>query len=398
MSRSLSASQARRIALAAQGLAAPRPARPVTARAFRALAERLAVLQLDSVNVMVRTHYMPAFSRLGPYDMALLETAAWGRRPYLFEYWGHEACLMPLAVQPLLRWRMRRTRRQDETKSAHYRLEQERPGYIASVLEQVRRRGPVTGGDFAEAPRKSGWWNWSDGKIALERLFWTGQLAIKTRRGFERIYDLAERVLPAQVLAAPTPSDHDAKRALVRISAQALGVATVADLADYFRILQADARKAAEELAEAGVLERVEVEGWPRAYLFVGARLPRRASGAALLSPFDNMIFDRDRTERMFGLRYRIGLYTPQDQREHGYYVYPFLMDDGIAARVDLKADRTAGRLLVQAAHIEPGAAEDETAARLAAELRLLADWQKLGQIAVMKKGGLATALSREIG
>jgi hypothetical protein len=398
MTRSLSPSQARRVALAAQGLAAPRPGRPVTRRAFRDLTRRLAVLQLDSVNVMVRTHYMPVFSRLGPYDAALLEDEAWGRRPSLFECWGHEACLMPLELQPLIRWRQRRARRVDEAKTAHYRLEQARPGYIDWVLAEVRARGPVTGGDFAEAPRKSGWWNWSDGKIALEWLFWTGALAIKTRRGFERVYDVAERVLPAHVLHAPTPPDADAKRELVRIAYRALGVATIADAADYFRMLQADVKRATHELAEAGELEAVQVSGWGSAWMAAGARLPRRAAGAALLSPFDNMIFDRRRTERMFGLRYRIGLYTPADQREHGYYVYPFLMDEQIAARVDLKAERAAGRLLVQAAHLEPGAAEDETAARLAAELRLLAAWQGLADIAVKQKGGLSAALSREIG
>jgi uncharacterized protein YcaQ len=399
MSRTLSAGQARRIALAAQGLAAPRPARPVTRATFRALTRRLGALQLDSVNVMVRTHYMPAFARLGAYPPALLEEEAWGRRPSLFEYWGHVACLMPVEMQPLFRWRMRASRRKDDETAAHARLERARPGYIDGVLDEIRRRGPVTGGDFAEGPRKSGWWNWSDGKVALERLFWTGQVAIKTRRGFERVYDLTERVLPADVLNAPTPAEADAKRELVRIAARALGVASLADLADYYRLLQADARAAAADLVAAGELERVRVDGWDApAFLAVGARVPRRATGAALLSPFDNMIWRRERTQRMFGLRYRIGLYTPADQREHGYYVYPFLMDEGIAARVDLKSDRQAGRLLVQAAHLEPGTPEDETAARLAAELVAVAAWQGLGAVAVMKKGGLAAALSRAIG
>jgi uncharacterized protein YcaQ len=399
MSRSLSASQARRIALAAQGLAGPRPQRPVTRRAFRALARRLAVLQLDSVNVMVRTHYMPTFSRLGGYASALLESEAWGKRPSLFEYWGHQACLMPVDMQPLFRWRMRGSRRKDESKTAHARLEAKRPGYIDWVLQEIGRRGPVTGGDFAdEGPRKSGWWEWSDGKIALEWLFWTGRVAIKTRRGFERVYDLTERVLPPEVLNAPTPSEAEAKRELVRIAVAALGIATAADVADYFMLLQADVRAAAKDLVEAGALEPVSVKGWGPAWLAAGAWLPRRASAAALLSPFDNLIFNRGRTERLFGLRYRIGLYTPADQRHHGYYVYPFLMDERIAAQVDLKADRAAGRLLVQAAHLEAGAAEDETAERLAGELRLLAAWQGLPDIAVSKKGGLAAALCKKIG
>ena len=398
MSRTLSAGQARRIALAAQGLAAPRPAEAVTRRAFRGLARRLGALQLDSVNVMVRTHYMPAFARLGAYPASLLEDEAWGRRPSLFEYWGHVACLMPIQLQPLFRWRMQ-ARRVSQRPSGLPKFGRERRDYIEGVLEQIRRRGPVTGGDFAEGPRKAGWWEWSDGKSAVEWLFGAGYVAVKTRRGFERVYDLTERVMPPAILNAPTPDPADAKRELVRISARALGVATVADLADYFRLLQAEVRAAAADLVEAGELEPVTVEGWDaRAYLAVGAKAPRRATGAALLSPFDNMIWRRERTERMFAMRYRIGIYTPAHQREHGYYVYPFLMDERIAARVDLKSDRQAGRLLVQAAHLEPGAPEDETAQRLAAELRALGAWQGLAEVTVMKKGGLATALSREIG
>jgi uncharacterized protein YcaQ len=342
---------------------------------------------------------MPAFSRLGPYAPALLEAAAWGRRPNLFEYWGHVACLMPVEMQPLFRWRMEQARANERT-GGLFEFARERGDYIASVLEQIRQRGPVTGGDFApEARRKAGWWSWSEGKMALEWLFYAGLITTKTRRAFERVYDLTERVIPADILALPTPSKADAHRELVRVAAEAMGIATVADLADYFRILQAEAKARADELVEAGALEKVAVDGWRgHVYLAAGARLPRRATGAALLSPFDNMIWRRERTERMFGLRYRIGIYTPADQREHGYYVYPFLMDDALVARVDLKADRAAGRLLVQAAHLEAGADAGETAARLAAELASVAAWQGLGEVAVMKKGGLAAALSREIG
>jgi hypothetical protein len=359
---------------------------------------RLGVLQLDSVNVFARTHYMPAFSRLGPYDGALLDKAAWGRKPSLFEYWGHVASLMPVEMQPLFRWRMDWAR-QVGGKSYLGRLAAERPDYIAAVLDRIAREGPVTGGDFAEGPRKSGWWNWSDGKSALEWLFYTGAITTKTRRGFERVYDLTERVIPRAIFDQPTPRPEDAKRELILIAARAMGVASVGDLADYFRILQADAKARAEELVEAGALERVAVEGWRGvAYMAAEAKLPRRATGAALLSPFDNMIWRRERTEVMFGARYRIGIYTPADQREHGYYVYPFLLGERIAARVDLKSDRKAGVLLVQEAHLEPGADEFETAVALAAELRLAALWQGLDQIAITKKGGLAAALSREIG
>jgi uncharacterized protein len=398
MTRTLSASQARRIALAAQGLAAPKPGKPVTPRAFRALARQLGALQLDSVNVFSRTHYMPTFSRLGPYDTAILEKEAWGKRPSLFEFWGHAASLMPVELQPLFRWKMERARNRGG-KSGLAKFRESKAAYIQHVLDEVRARGPVTGGDFApEEKREAGWWAWSDGKSALEYLFWTGDITVKTRRGFERVYDLTERVIPPAILNAPTPSHADATRELVRLSAQAMGVASVADLADYFRIIyQSDAKARALELVEEGVLEQVNAPGWRGpVFLHRDAKLPRRATGAALLSPFDNMIWDRERTERLFAMRYRIGLYTPAAQREHGYYVYPFLLGEKIAARVDLKADRKAGVLLVQAAHLEPGADEGEVLGPLAAELKSAAAWQGLAEVRIMKKGGLSAALSRE--
>jgi hypothetical protein len=398
MTRNLSAAQARRIAIAAQGLAAPKPGKPVTPRAFRALADRLGALQLDSVNVFTRTHYMPAFSRLGPYDPAILQREAWGSKRSLFEYWGHAASLMPMELQPLFRWKMARAR-EGRMYAGLARFAAANRPYIDQVLEEVRQRGPVTGGDFApEGPRKSGWWEWSDGKRALEWLFWAGLVSVKTRRGFERIYDVTERAIPADILALPTPSEADAQRELVRRSAEAMGVATIADLTDYFRIhYQADAKLRARELVEEGLLEAVSVPGWRGpAFVHRDAKLPRRAAGAALLSPFDNMIWSRERTERVFGIRYRIGLYTPAAQREHGYYVYPFLLGDNLAAQVDLKADRQAGALLVQAAHLQSGAAEDEVLGPLAAELRSAALWQGLADIRIAKKGGLSAALSRE--
>jgi hypothetical protein len=280
MTRTLSAAQARRIAIAAQGLAAPKPDKPVTPRAFRALAGGLGALQLDSVNVFARTHYMPTFSRLGPYDPAILEREAWGKRRSLFEYWGHAASLLPLQLQPLFRWKMARAR-EGRGKTWLGSFGDDRKGFIDEVLGRIARDGPVTGADFApEGPRQSGWWEWTDGKRALEWLFWIGLITTKTRRGFERVYDLTERVIPAAILAAPTPSEADAQRELVRRSAEAMGVATVADLADYFRIgLQADAKARALELVEAGVLEAVSVPGWRGpAYLHVGAKLPMRAA------------------------------------------------------------------------------------------------------------------------
>lgn len=400
MSRTLSASQARRIALAAQGLAAPKPGKPVGPAAFRKLARRLGAIQIDSVNVFVRTHYMPTFARLGPYPQAVLEKEAWGRRPSLFEYWGHETSFMPIEWQPLFRWRMERGRYSDSRrKSGLTEFAKQRRSYIDEVLAEIVRRGPVTGGDFApEGPRKSGWWEWSEGKSALEWLFRAGLITTRTRRGFERVYDLTERVIPTSITNLPTPSEADARRQLVLIAARAMGVATVADLADYFRLLQAEVKASVADLIEAGALEEVRVQGWrDRAYLATDSKLPRAASGAALLSPFDNLVWRRERTERLFETRYRIGLYTPADQREHGYYVLLFLLGERIAARVDLKSDRKGGVLLVQAAHLEPGADEGETAAALARELRSAAGWQGLGEAAVAKKGGLATALSRAL-
>jgi len=397
MIRTLSARQARRIALAAQGMAGPRPAGPVTGRSFRRLVDHLGLLQLDSVNVFARAHYMPVFARLGAYDTAILDKEAWAAKPSLFEYWGREASLLPLSTHPLWRWRMQEGtdphRRRKSGLSEFYKTHKP---YVDGVLAEIGRRGPVTGGDFAaETPRKSGWWEWSEGKLALEWLFRAGLVSVKTRRGFERVYDLTERVIPARVLNLPTPSRDDAQRELVRIAARSLGVFDAGDLADCFKLYIADVTARAAELVEAGELEPVAVEGWRgRAWMVAGAKSPRRLEAATLLSPFDPLLRRRERTLRMFGVHYRIGLYTPADQRTHGYYVYPFLLGEKIAARVDLKSDRKTGRLLVQEAHLEPGADEAETATALAAELRIAAAWQWLAEVVHTKKGDLSAALS----
>jgi uncharacterized protein YcaQ len=269
--------------------------------------------------------------------------------------------------------------------------------YCDQVLAHVRNNGPVTGGDFAEEKRVAGWWNWSQGKRALEWLFSTGELSIAPRNGFERVYDLTERVIPADILAAPTPSEPDAIRELVLLSARACGVGTMTDLHDYFRIpYQTQTKAALAELAEAGLLEEVRVEGWKeRAWLVPGAAAPRSGARGALLSPFDSMIWRRERADRLFGVKFKIEIYTPADQRTHGYYVLMFLKGDRIAARVDLKSDRKAGVLKVQAAHLEPGADEAETAAALAEELKVMAAFVGLADVAVMKKGDLSAALSK---
>jgi uncharacterized protein YcaQ len=344
--------------------------------------------------VLVRAHYLPAFSRLGAYDRALLDRAAWGprRERRLFEYWAHEASLLPLDLHPLLRWRMARAERGEGMWRSMRAFAGERRAEAEAVLARIAAEGPLGASDFERGG--GGWWGWSGAKQALEYLFWAGRLTTATRRpSFERVYDLPERVLPAAALALPTPPEADAVRALLDRAARALGIAAAKDLRDYFRLSPADAGPRIAELAEAGRLTPVRVEGWRQpAWLHAEARRPRRAAGRALLAPFDPLIWERSRAERLFGLRYRIEIYTPAAKRVHGYYVLPFLLRDRIAARVDLKADRQRRRLLVQAAHAEPAAPAD-TVEALAAELRLVAEWLELEDMEVVQRGDLASPL-----
>jgi uncharacterized protein YcaQ len=373
----LSLVQARRIALAAQGFGAPRPA-AVTGAHLRRTVARLGLHQIDSVNVLVRAHYLPAFSRLGSYDRSLIDRAAWGprRERRLFEYWAHEASLLPLEMHPLLRWRMASAERGEIGWGSLKAYAGEKRAEADSILERIRAEGPLAASDFEEGKGRSGWWEWGDTKRALEWLFWAGLITTATRRGsFERVYNLAERVIPAAILALPTPAEGDAKRILVAKAAEALGIATETELRDYFRLKPDPARRAVAELVEEGILLPIRVEGWARpAYLHREARRPRRIRGQALLAPFDPLVWERDRTERLFGFRYRIEIYTPAEKRVHGYYVLPFLLDEALVARVDLKADRQRSRLLVQRTTFEPGAPA-ETGERLAAELELMARW-----------------------
>jgi uncharacterized protein YcaQ len=378
---SLSARQARRVAIAAQGFRDPdRAADPTPARLKRLIGD-LGVVQLDSVNVLSRSHYLPAFSRLGAYPRERLDDLAWGRKPALFEYWGHEASLMPLALHPLLRWRMARAR-DGETWSGLARFGRERQDLIAAARRRVGVEGPLTGGDFASGPKVAGWWNWSDGKRALEWLFWAGEVTTRTRRGFERVYDLTERVIPSTILDTPTPDEAEAHRGLLRVAARALGVATAADLRDYFRLPSQGVAARLAELVEAGDLATASVEGWRQpAFLDPNVGRARLARVTTLLSPFDNLIWSRDRAERLFGARIRLEIYTPAHLRRHGYYVLPLLAGGAITARVDLKADRKARRLLVQAAHLEAGAPRAKAADDLFATLRRLADWLGLDTV-----------------
>jgi uncharacterized protein YcaQ len=339
--------------------------------------------QIDSVNVLVRAHYLPAFSRLGGYDRALLDRAAWGRRSErrLFEYWAHEASLLPLDQHPLLRWRMELADRGESGWSGLRRYANEQRPHAEAILARIRAEGPLASSDFAEGKGGGGWWGWSEVKQALEWLFWAGHLTTATRRtSFERVYDLPERVIPADVLALPTPSPAEAKRSLIAHAARALGVASESDLRDYFRLDLASAATAVRELIEDGVLRPVAIDGWRSAYLHRDAARPRRIRAQALLAPFDPLVWERARTERLFGFRYRIEIYTPADKRTHGYYVLPFLLDDRLVARVDLKADRQAQALLVQAVHLEP-VAPAQTRAALADELQRMASWLRLEEV-----------------
>jgi uncharacterized protein YcaQ len=395
----LPAAQARRIALAAQGFADPRPAGEVGTRRLRRTVDRLGVVQIDSVNVLSRSHYLPFFSRLGPYPREALDALS-NRRHDVFEYWAHEASLLPVRLQPQLRWRMAAA--EDHAWGNMVRLQRERPGYVREVLDRVREEGPTKASQLLQPrpDRPGSMWNWHAGKVALEWLFFTGVLTARSRTaGFERVYDLTERVLPAAVVQASTPERADAVRELVRTASRALGVATETDLRDYFRLPPADARTAIAELVEEGELQPVEVEGWGRpAWLDPQARRPRWIRARALLSPFDSLVWERPRVERIFDFRYRLEIYTPAAKRVHGYYVLPFLLGDRLVGRVDLKADRQAGILRVQAAYAEPRVDPGEVAAALAAELRLLADWMALEQVAVSGAGDLAPPLALAVG
>jgi hypothetical protein len=378
---SLSLAQARRIALAAQGLADSRPKGPVDLRHLRGIFERIGILQIDSVNVLVRSHYLPIFSRLGPYQHAVLERAAYGKRRSLFEYWGHEASFLPLATQPLLRWRMDEAKLGIGTWKLIAQIAREQPKVIPRTLQAIRERGPLAASDFEGARGSGGWWGWSDTKTVLEYLFWSGAITTAHRRNFERLYDLTERVLPPEIINAPTPDRAEAQRELVRIAARALGVATEADLRDYFRLSAGDGRARVAELVETGELLAVRVESWKQpAYLFPAARLPRRVDARALLSPFDSLVWYRDRAERLFGFRYRIEIYVPAHLRIHGYYVLPFLFGDMLTARADLKSDRARSVLMVRNVHHESHASRDAKAG-LRAELRELAGWLGLERV-----------------
>lgn len=382
---SLSAAQARRIALDAQGFFGN--AGSSGSRAVLNVARRLGAIQIDSVNVLVRSHYLPAFSRLGPYDRQVLERLSYRRPRKLVEYWGHEASIIPIEHYPLLRWRMQRAKEGRGTWTHVAEVGLQRRDLVARVRAKFESQGAMAASELGEEKGEGGWWGWSEAKRAVEYLFWAGELAVVERRpSFERVYDLTERVIPSEILAAPRLSEQEQQRRLMVIAARALGVATESDLRDFFRLDAVDGKRRVDELVDAGELQIVAVEGWKSpAYVLPNQRVPRTVEGSALLSPFDSLVWNRARTHRLFNFHYRLEIYTPAHKRLHGYYVLPYLLDEALVARVDLKADRSAGALRVIAINYEPGTKQSTVKPQLRDDLRTLAGWLNLERVLPMK-------------
>jgi uncharacterized protein len=401
----ISAAEARRLSLTSLGFGVVRPARAGLPH-VRATAARLGAIQIDSVNVLARAHYLPTFSRYGPYAMSALDALAHGRRE-LFEYWGHAACFLPIDLYPLMRWRM------ENQVAAWAGLGAKKRAFIDAVFREVAERGPIAAGELSNGGKSKGpWWGWSDGKEALEFLFRQGRVAVAARRNFERLYDVPERVLPDAVLRAGSIAVADAKKALIVRAARAMGVGTVKDIAQYFHIdawwdrLSVNGRRPPakthllfDELVEEGRLQRARVEGWAQpAFAVPGARIPASVDVRAIVSPFDPILWERKWTKAVFGFDYQIEIYVPGPKRIHGYYVLPFVMGDRFAARVDLKADRQRSTLIVHAAYVEPGLPARKVATALARELRSIAEWLSLESFAIGPKGNLAPALKQFLG
>lgn len=354
---------------------------------------------MDSVNVLERAHHLPFFSRLGPHDRSLLHRLAYEDHE-LFEYWGHAASLVDVELEPALRWRMA----DGHAWGGPARVAATRPDLIVALEREVHENGPVSAAELDDGDRRTGpWWGWGETKQALEYLFWAGRVGALRRPNFERVYCHPDHAVPAHVRARPTPDERTAKRALLARAARAHGVATAADLADYWRIGVRDARLLVREMAADGELIEVDVDGWSGpAFMHPDTPVPRQVDVAALVSPFDAAMWHRDRVERVHGFQYRIEIYVPEPQRRYGYYVLPFLLGDSYVARLDLKADRRRGQLLVPSAHAEPDLARRGTemgavAAALASELRSLGSWLELGEIHVGGRGDLAVPLAHAL-
>lgn len=393
----ISLKQARRIALTAQGLSGHQPEPKATRWTTLGKAiDDLNLLQIDSVNVLSRSHYLPLFSRLGSYDRDVLDRHTLAdRKRKCFEYWAHEASFLPHRFQPLLRWRMDDARNGQGLYKGLTQFAKEKPQVLEQTLQKIRQEGPLRPRDFGQPAVRSGeWWGWNEHKTALEYLFWTGDVTTARRDGFERVYDVPERVLPDEALNAPTPDRTDAMRQLARQSARALGIATETDIRDYFRLPLKCARQAVQELVEAGDIAPVQVEDWTRpAFIWKDARPARKFARATVLSPFDPLVWNRDRAHRLFGFHYRIEIYTPAPKRQFGYYVLPILAGEDLVGRLCMKADRQASTLRINAAWHETDVAPGPVAEAISPTLEQMAGWLGLERVEVAPRGNLAKAL-----
>jgi uncharacterized protein YcaQ len=390
----LSIAEARLLALGAQGFTDPPPSGSVDVRHFRRVLSRLGLLQLDSVQAVCRSHFLPVYSRLGPYDRAALDDWLW-HSGEMFEAWSHEASIVPVAMEPQLRW-FKQLVADGEVWPGFHAMATTHADYVAGVLDEVHRHGPLFAGDLSDPrPRRGTWWNGrSDGRRALYWLFRTGEVGITRTGNFEKGFSRLAHLIPEEVRLLPTPDAHEAQRDLLERAARSHGVGTAADLADYFRLRMPEARPRIAELVEAGRLLEVSVEGWQQPGLrHPEAVVPRKVDARALLSPFDPVVWFRPRAERLFGFRYRIEIYVPAEKREYGYYVLPFLLGEGLVGRVDVKADRAGGRLLARGVFAEEGVDRERVGAELAVELERLADFLGLDEVVVGRRGNLAAAL-----
>jgi uncharacterized protein len=398
MSLKLTMSEAKRIVLSAQGFAEPKPVGRVDRRHIRRVFDRIGILQIDSVNVLTRSEELPIFARLGAHPRDLVrKMEADGE---LFEYWAHEASLLPAKHEPLFRWKKAQVRTGEYKVWARMaQLRAEQPEFLEAVLQEVTQRGPIAASELSMRTGQQGnhWgWRWDDAKIAVEALFWGGEIAGRRRPSFEREYTLPSQRFAPTLLEQPDLPAYDSQLGLLRQASRCMGISSAKDLADYYRLNLPLSRPLIADLVRMGDLLEVKVDGWDeKLFLHPQASAPRQLNSRALLSPFDSLIWERTRTEKLFGMRYRIEIYVPQEKRVHGYYVLPFLLGEDLVARVDLKADRAAGQLLVQAAWSEPGIRKSEVASELALELRAMANWLELDSVVVKAKGDFHQALSK---
>ncbi len=394
MVREISLSAARRLAIAAQGLGRARPSGMATRRQLSSVMNHIGLIQIDSVNVLARSHELVLFSRLGMHAKDLIAKAT--QHGDLFEYWGHEAAHIPTAHHPLFRFRMQENSDGHWIQRVSHELQKKDPTFLDEVLQRVRHEGPIVASDISTRRGPKGpWWDWDAGKRALEVLFWRGDVtAYRRSSDFARVYDVVERVLPKEILNVPSPSEYESRKQLLLLAAKSCGIGTARDLADYHRQKPKECSHIVQELVDSGELIQVRVQGWREdAFMIPNTSMPRQVSARALLSPFDSLIWYRPRTERLFHFHYRLEIYTPAAKRTYGYYVLPFLLDDQLVARIDLKADRHAGILRVQAAYHEGGVDTKRTARELTSELQAMAQWLNLSDIHVQRKGNLASEL-----